>query len=26
VAELRGIPYEELERTVDANAKRVLGR
>jgi TatD DNase family protein len=26
VAELRGVPYEELERTVDANAKRVLGR
>jgi TatD DNase family protein len=25
VAELRGIPYEELERTVDANAGRVLG-
>jgi TatD DNase family protein len=25
VAELRGIEYEELERTVDANAARVLG-
>jgi TatD DNase family protein len=25
VAELRGIPYEELERTVEANAERVLG-
>jgi TatD DNase family protein len=25
VAELRGVEYEELERTVDANAERVLG-
>ena len=25
VAELRGVEYEELERTVDANAARVLG-
>jgi TatD DNase family protein len=25
VAELRGLPYEELERIVDANAERVLG-
>jgi len=25
VAELRGVAYEELERTVDANAARVLG-
>jgi TatD DNase family protein len=25
VAELRGVDYEELERTVDANAARVLG-
>ena len=25
VAELRGVPYEELERTVDANSERVLG-
>ena len=25
VAELRGTPYEELERIVDANAERVLG-
>jgi TatD DNase family protein len=25
VAELRGVPYEELERVVDANAERVLG-
>ena len=25
VAELRGIEYEALERTVDANAARVLG-
>jgi TatD DNase family protein len=25
VAELRGVTYEELERTVDANAARVLG-
>lgn len=25
VAELRGVPYEELERTVEANAARVLG-
>jgi len=26
VAELRGVPYEELERIVDANAERVLGQ
>lgn len=25
VAEVRGVPYEELERTVDANAARVFG-
>ena len=25
VAELRGVPYEELERTVEANAVRVFG-
>jgi len=25
VAELRGVPYEELEQVVDANAERVLG-
>ena len=25
LAELRGVAYEELERTVDANAERVLG-
>jgi TatD DNase family protein len=25
IAQLRGIEYEELERTVDANAARVLG-
>jgi TatD DNase family protein len=25
VAELRDVPYEELERTVEANAARVLG-
>ena len=25
VAELRGSSYEELERTVDANAERVFG-
>ena len=25
VAELRGATYEQLERTVDANAERVLG-
>ena len=25
VAELRGVTYEQLERTVDANAERVLG-
>jgi TatD DNase family protein len=25
VAELRGIPYDELERTVEANAARVFG-
>jgi TatD DNase family protein len=26
VAELRGVPYEELERIVDANAERVFGQ
>jgi TatD DNase family protein len=26
VAELRGVEYEELERTIDANAARVLGQ
>jgi TatD DNase family protein len=26
VAELRGVKYEELERTIDANATRVLGQ
>ena len=25
VAGLRGVPYEELERTVEANAARVFG-
>jgi Tat protein secretion system quality control protein TatD with DNase activity len=25
VAEIRGVAYEELEQTVDANAARVLG-
>jgi TatD DNase family protein len=25
IARLRGVPYDELERTVEANAARVLG-